>query len=773
MNAPHRNIGQDLPKIRQLDEIAVNQIAAGEVVERPASAVKELVENALDAGATRIEVALKDGGKTLIRVTDDGHGMSADNLPLALSRHATSKIDGSDLLNIHTFGFRGEALASLGAVGRLTLTSRARSSDTAHTLSVSGGQAAPLRPAALSVGTIVELRDLFYATPARLKFLRTDRAEMQAISDVIKRLAMAEPYVGFTIRDLSGGDQGRVTFRADPETGDMFTAMNGRLRQILGAEFAQNALQIDAEREGITLTGFAALPTYSRGAATAQVRFRDPGLARGLIVSALKHALAEAGHRASTTVADATLGAFRPEPTGRVYQMDMPSQQALRGSYAAQAPGSYAAQAPGFSEAPAPFAPTSARVEEVIEDTPQDTPLGAARAQVHENYIIAQTSDGMVIVDQHAAHERLVYEKLKRQMAENGVATQALLIPEIVELSEGDAALLLEHLPALASFGLVIEPFGQGAVAVRETPAILGVINAEKMLRDILDEISDLGDSQTLAAPHLCGAETGRYRTVVWPHMIQIGTYSFDLSDPLVIAALIGAGIVLLFLLLLILSLRASARSARAAEPLIGHVSQLAQTVQSLSQGQAQLTGGLEGVSKSQAMTLQTMEVRMAEVQQKMSERLHENAMKSARSLSDLQERMNDTLHGSSEKTTKSLTQLQERLATIDRAQTNIEKLSGDVLSLQDILSNKQTRGAFGEIQLNDIVTKAMPADSYSFQTTLSNGKRADCLINLPNPPGPIVIDAKFPLEAYEALVLRGRLCRAARQAAQHHSRRL
>ncbi len=235
--------------------------------------------------------------------------------------------------------------------------------------------------------------------------------------------------------------------------------------------------------------------------------------------------------------------------------------------------------------------------------------------------------------------------------------------------------------------------------------------------------------------------------------MIQIGTYTFDLSDPLVIAAMVGAAVVLLILLLVILSLRASARSARAAEPLMGQVGQLAQTVQSLSQGQAQLTGGLEGVSKSQAMTLQTMEVRMAEVQQKMAERLHENAMKSARSLSDLQERMNDTLHGSSEKTTKSLTQLQERLATIDRAQTNIEKLSGDVLSLQDILSNKQTRGAFGEIQLNDIVTKAMPSDSYSFQTTLSNGKRADCLINLPNPPGPIVIDAKFPLEAYEALV--------------------
>ncbi len=550
MNAQDRNISakpQDkTPEIRQLDEVAVNRIAAGEVVERPASAVKELIENALDAGATRIELAIKDGGKSLIRVTDDGHGMSERDMPMALSRHATSKIDGSDLLNIHTFGFRGEALPSLGAVGRLTITSRARGSENAFSIAVAGGQAEPLRPAALTRGTVVELRDLFYATPARLKFLRTDRAEMQAISDVVKRLAMAEPYVGFTIRDLSGGDQGRVTFRADPEAGDLFEAMGARLRQILGADFAANALQIDAEREGITLTGFAALPTYSRGAATAQylfvngrpvrdkllvgalrgaysdflsrdrhpavalflecdpervdvnvhpakaeVRFRDPGVARGLIVSALKHALAQAGHRASTTVADATLGAFRPEPAGRIYQMDMPSQQALRSSYQMQTPG--------LAEAPAPFAAASARVEEPAAEFVQDTPLGAARAQVHENYIIAQTADGMVIVDQHAAHERLVYEKLKRQMAETGVATQALLIPEIVELTEGDAQVLLDHAAALAGFGLVIEPFGQGAVAVRETPAVLGVINAQAMLRDILDEISDLGESQTLA----------------------------------------------------------------------------------------------------------------------------------------------------------------------------------------------------------------------------------------------------------------------------------
>lgn len=235
--------------------------------------------------------------------------------------------------------------------------------------------------------------------------------------------------------------------------------------------------------------------------------------------------------------------------------------------------------------------------------------------------------------------------------------------------------------------------------------------------------------------------------------MIEIGGVTYMWGDPIVIAALIGATIVFLVLLLLVLSLRASARSARLAEPMLHQVGQLTQTVNSLGQGQQQLTGGLDSVSKSQAMTLQAMEVRMAEVQRQMADRLHENAAKQARSLSDLQERMNDTLHGSSEKTTKSLTQLQERLATIDKAQTNIEKLSGDVLSLQDILSNKQTRGAFGEIQLNDIVSKALPAESFTLQATLSNGRRADCLIHLPNPPGPIVIDAKFPLEAYEALV--------------------
>ncbi|MCU9848533.1 DNA mismatch repair endonuclease MutL [Defluviimonas sp. WL0024] len=547
MTVPNPKILPGRPVIRQLDEAAINRIAAGEVVERPASAVKELVENALDAGARRIDIAYGDGGKTLIRVADDGCGMTADELPLALSRHATSKIDGSDLLNIRSFGFRGEALPSLGAVGRLKITSRAEGAEAAG-IAVAGGRIAPVRPAALTRGTVVELRDLFYATPARLKFLRSDRAEAQAIRDVVQRLAMAEPHVGFTLRDVTGGGEGKLILRADAEQGELFDALGQRLRTLIGAEFADNALAIDAEREGIRLTGFAALPTYSRGAAVeqflfvngrpvrdklligalraaymdvlsrdrhpaavlnltcdpervdvnvhpakAEVRFREPGVARGLIVSGLRHALAEAGHRASSTVAGLTLGAMRAEPsaTPRIYQMDRPSQTALRMAHAAQAP-----LAPGLAEATARFERPAAPLP--VEEPAEHHPLGAARAQLHENYIIAQTATGLVIVDQHAAHERLVYERLKRQRAANGVAAQALLIPEIVELSPGDAQLLLDHATTLAGLGLTIEPFGGGAVAVRETPALLGEVNATALLKDILDELHDAGDSQRL-----------------------------------------------------------------------------------------------------------------------------------------------------------------------------------------------------------------------------------------------------------------------------------
>ncbi|MEM9477187.1 MAG: DNA mismatch repair endonuclease MutL [Pseudomonadota bacterium] len=529
MPALNPNIVENRPVIRQLDDAAINRIAAGEVVERPASAVKELVENAIDAGARRIDVAYADGGKRLIRVTDDGCGMAADELPLALSRHATSKIDGSDLLAIHSFGFRGEALPSLGAVGRLSLTSRPAHGP-AHALEVSGGQHSAVRPAAGQPGTTIELRDLFFATPARLKFLRSDRAEAQAIGDVVRRLAMAEPSIGFTLRDVSDGGEGRLVFRADAQTGDLFDALRGRLAQVIGRDFIENAVLIDATREELRLTGYAALPTFSRGAAVAQylfvngrpvrdklltgalraayhdflsrdrhpvaalfvtcdphrvdvnvhpakaeVRFREPGVARGLIVSGLRHALAEAGHRASTTVGTAALGAFQAPTEPRIYQMERRER--------------------GFSEAPAAFAgmAPSARVEVVEEpEHPQrEGPLGAARAQVHENYIVAQTANGMVLVDQHAAHERLVYERLKRQAAETGIAAQALLIPEIVELSPTDAERLLGAAEQLAELGLEIEAFGPGAVAVRATPAVLGTVDAVRLLQDVLDELAD------------------------------------------------------------------------------------------------------------------------------------------------------------------------------------------------------------------------------------------------------------------------------------------
>lgn len=538
------NIGHtDRPKIRHLDESAINRIAAGEVVERPASAVKELVENALDAGARRIAVDYAAGGKVLIRVTDDGCGMTGDDLPLAVSRHATSKIDGTDLLNIRSFGFRGEALASLGAVGRLNLTSRALGHD-GVSLTVAGGRMGEARPAAAVQGTVIELRDLFYATPARLKFMRSDRAEAQAIADVIRRLAMAEPLVGFSLTERNEGEAPRVIFRLDPQNGDFFDALHGRLAQVLGRDFIENALRIDVERDGMRLAGYAALPTYSRGSsvqqfifvngrpvldrtllgalrvayfdflsrdrhpaavlnlicdpervdvnvhpAKSEVRFREPDAARSLIITGLRTALSGAGHRASSTVADATLAAMRPE--ARVYQMERPSQSSLSRAYAFQAPENNAL---GFAEAP------QVRVQEAARADTIEYPLGAARAQVHENYIIAQTATGMVIVDQHAAHERLVYERLKRQMAETGVKAQALLIPEIVDLSPTDAGRLLDIAADLATLGLSIEPFGGSAIAVRETPAILGNISAAALLRDVLDELADLGQSQSLQA---------------------------------------------------------------------------------------------------------------------------------------------------------------------------------------------------------------------------------------------------------------------------------
>ncbi len=560
MNAPDRNIGQSAPRIRRLSDAVVNRIAAGEVVERPASAIKELVENAIDAGARRIEIAIADGGKRLIRVADDGQGMTREELPLALERHATSKIDGSDLLAIRSFGFRGEALPSIGAVARLAITSRAAGAAEAWRIEATAGRIEPPQPAALSQGTIVEVRDLFFATPARLKFLKTDRAEQIAVGETVKRLALAHPEVGFKLVDASEqGAEGNALFSAPPEPGDLFDARLSRIQRVMGRDFAEAAVRIEAERDGLRLTGFASAPTYSRGAATHQhffvrgrpvkdklligalkgaytdllprgrhaavalwldidcqevdvnvhpakteVRFRDSGLVRGLVVSALRHALAEAGCRAPRPVSFGALGASPPpSPAAAGYASPrargpapLPRGLAERANHW-QAPAQMAAQVEGWA---APEARSEAVID-ASEVQPEDVgPLGVARAQIHETYIVAQTAEGLVLVDQHAAHERLVYERLKRQMAETGVPRQALLIPEVIGLGQEDAVRVLARAEELKTLGLVIEPFGPGAVCVRETPAVLGEVDAARLVRDIADELSETGASRSAEA---------------------------------------------------------------------------------------------------------------------------------------------------------------------------------------------------------------------------------------------------------------------------------
>ncbi len=539
MNAIDNKIGQDRRPIRQLDAAAANRIAAGEVVERPASAVKELIENALDAGARRIDIAFADGGKRLIRVQDDGHGIPAAELPLALERHATSKIDGTDLTHILTFGFRGEALPSLGAVGRLTVTSRAAGAAEGAAVSVRGGAVSPARPAALARGTVVELEGLFTATPARLKFLRTDRAEAQAIGEVVRRLAMTAPGTGFTLTDRSDPAAPREILRLDPEPGDLFDGLGARLRAIIGPEFVANALPIDAEREGIGLGGFAALPTFSRGAAVAQFLFVNarPGARQAAARRAARRlrrparprpppgggAVPELRRRRRSTstcipprprCASAIPGwcavswsarcgrrwpapaiVARPPPAARCS-----GRSVRRPSFAPPRPLGPAAEralwapAPGLAEAPVADGWAGgwagARVEAPDPEAQPDLPLGVARAQLHETYVVAQTVDGMVIVDQHAAHERLVYEKLKAARAANGISGQMLLIPEVVELDAAACARLLDAADELARLGLVIEPFGGNALCLRETPALLGEVDGTRLLADVADALA-------------------------------------------------------------------------------------------------------------------------------------------------------------------------------------------------------------------------------------------------------------------------------------------
>jgi len=575
--------------IRRLPPETVNRIAAGEVVERPASAIKELVDNAIDAGATRIEVEAHGGGLTRILVADDGCGLSAEELPVAIERHATSKLAPDaqglwDLLAIHTMGFRGEALPSIGSVARLTISSRAKGAADAHSILVEGGQVGDVSPAAFPGphGARIEVRDLFYATPARLKFMKSERAEALAITEELKRQAMANESVGFSL-DIDG----RRILRLPPEHPGPQGRL-ARLAAVLGRDFQDNAIEIDQVRDGVRLSGFAGLPTYNRGNAAhqylfvngrpvrdrllqgalraayadflardrhptavlyvtldtsevdvnvhpakAEVRFRDPALVRGLIVGALRHALAGAGHRASTTVATQALDSIRaqqspfpgyqpgPSPAGfsawreggwtppTQRPMDLPGLSEVSARVEGDFPLPLAGRGPGgggagFEWADAALTPPLPTLSPqggegyTAPFDPVDFPLGAARAQVHETYIVAQTRDGMVIVDQHAAHERLVYERMKGEMAAGGVSRQTLLLPEVVDLDPAEAERVIARSEELASLGLVIESFGPGAVLVRETPALLGKTDAAALVRDIADDLAENGQALAL-----------------------------------------------------------------------------------------------------------------------------------------------------------------------------------------------------------------------------------------------------------------------------------
>ncbi|MAP82721.1 MAG: DNA mismatch repair endonuclease MutL [Marinovum sp.] len=540
--------------IKQLDETVINKIAAGEVVERPASAVKELIENSIDAGCSDITIEVADGGKTLIRVIDDGLGMSDIDLPIALRRHATSKLPNDNLLNINSFGFRGEALPSLGAVGRLRIISH-NDGNGAHEINVNGGKISDIKPAARTLGTTIELRDLFYATPARLKFLRSTKSELKAITDTVKGLSISTPNVAFTLIDKTGG-KSRKILQVQKEKDVSLASIKNRLSRVLGQDFSKNSISIDVTREDVNLTGYVCLPTYARASNAMQyffvnsrqvrdkqligalraaysdfmprdrfpaaaiyincrpdfvdvnvhpgkseVRFRDPQGIRSLIVTGIRQVIAIEGHRSSSTLSTAALGAMREQ----THQMPSANnEQVTKNSKNMDYNGNKRFFTrdvePAFQETWKPSARDFQTKDEhanFIEEF-ESFPLGAPIAQFGENYIISQNEDGIVIIDQHAAHERLVYEKLKEQAKDNKIEVQALLVPEILEFSEPEILVLMEYKDNLSRYGLKINQFGINSIAVQEIPAILNSENIKKLIFDILDELTDLENSDTL-----------------------------------------------------------------------------------------------------------------------------------------------------------------------------------------------------------------------------------------------------------------------------------
>lgn len=523
--------------IRRLPEHLVNRIAAGEVVERPASALKELVENAIDAGATRIAINLSDGGLARIEVADDGCGMARDEIALALERHATSKLPDDAIEAVGTLGFRGEALPSIASVSRLTIESRVRGAD-GWSRTVDNGQLVGEGPAAIPPGTRIRMEGLFDRVPARRKFLRSPRAEYAACVDAVKRLAMARPDIGFTLEH-----DGRRALSVPP--GEDRPA---RVAALTDRALADNSVAVDHARGDVALGGVAGLPTFNRGVADHQflfvngrpvrdrllvgavrgayqdmlardrhpvvalfidlpgsevdvnvhpakteVRFRDPGLVRGLIVGGLRSALDAAGHRSARSASPAALGAWRSETFAPPAAPTAPGWSAPPPPLA-NAQGSVWDHAPAFTPAP------QARAEPAHAAPPEsaDHPLGVARGQVAATYIVAESADGLVIVDQHAAHERLVLERMRRAMADGGVATQSLLLPEVVELDENACDRLEARIPELSEMGLELERFGPAAMLVRAVPALLGQSDAKGLVTDLADELAAFGEALSL-----------------------------------------------------------------------------------------------------------------------------------------------------------------------------------------------------------------------------------------------------------------------------------
>lgn len=540
-------------KIKLLSDTTINRIAAGEVIERPASVVKELVENSIDAGATQVDIILEQAGKNLIIIADNGFGMNAPELEIAVERHTTSKLDEDDLLDINTFGFRGEALPSIGAVSKMFITSRQKNSDKAYQICLIGGKDKQLKPAVHNEGTKIEVRDLFFATPARLKFLRTDKTEFAATLDIIKKIALAHPHIGFSVTH-----DGKDVLKLKNRTGSLQEALKQRIIDIIGADFAENAAELDLTREGIAIQGYTSLPTFNRATASDQflfinnrpvkdkiinialktayqdylardrypvsalflridpqtvdvnvhpakseVRFHDPNLVRGLLIRAIKDALSTVSHKVSSSYGATALGFFNIEPASKPDIVEEPQQEykyrPLLNSNFSQ----------GYETRP--FVPAArqndeevwdspsqekAEIAKPIFDSPVDLPMGDAKAQLHSTYILAQTADGVIIVDQHAAHERLVYEKIKASIEKNGLIKQRLLIPEIVELpDEKRAHIIDEQKGRLTDLGLSIDKFGEKSIIVSEIPSLIGDVDVKRLICDLADHLLDLGEN--------------------------------------------------------------------------------------------------------------------------------------------------------------------------------------------------------------------------------------------------------------------------------------